>query len=253
MNVVLIPARAGSKGVPRKNIKRLGGFPLVAYSIAAAKLSSTIHQIIVSTDSNEIATLCRNYGAETPFLRPAEISGDLSTNLEFVQHYLKYAKDFNMEIPDLIVQLSPPTPLRDPHLIDAAVKMFKRDIAFWTSLRSAHELSEPPHKMMRVEKDGSLTGFFPFDPRPEYFNLPRQMFSKAYHPDGYVDIFRPDVVMSGLLFGDKIMPFITKHVTEIDSPDDFEYLEYVIEKRGHPLLDYLKSNFERYRHAQYQI
>ena len=101
--------------------------------------------------------------------------------------------------------------------------------------------------MMRIGKDGSLTGFFPFDPRPEYFNLPRQTFPKAYHPDGYVDIFRPDIVESGVLFGDRIMPFITKHVIEVDRPEDFEYLEYIIKSKGHPLLSYLDSNFGRYK------
>ena len=86
----IIPARGGSKEVPKKNIKPLGGFPLMAYSIIASKLSSRIERTIVSTDSQEIADIALSYGAEVPFLRPAEIAQDHSTDLELIQHAISW-------------------------------------------------------------------------------------------------------------------------------------------------------------------
>src|SRR3989344_4048865 len=120
--LALIPARGGSKSIPRKNIVNLGGFPLIAYSIAAAKLAQRIDRIIVSTDSQEIAEVSKKYGAETPFMRPAEYANDTSPAIEFFQHTLKwFAENENYE-PDYMVQLFPTTPLRDPTLVNQAIE-----------------------------------------------------------------------------------------------------------------------------------
>lgn len=237
MNIALIPARSGSKGIPRKNIKLLGSFPLIAYSIAAARLCKEIGWVVVSTESQEIAETAQYYGASIPFMRPEELALDTSTALDYMKHAIGWLYNNNYKV-ELIIQLLPTTPLRDPDILSTAIKGFDRG---YTSLRSAHELAEPPQKMMQVEY-GCFTGFFPDDHRPEYFNLPRQTFPKAYHPNGYIEIIRPGIVSNcDVLFGSMIMPFITPYTIEVDQPEDFEYLEYLIEKRGHPLLDYLKS------------
>lgn len=241
----IIPARGGSKGVPKKNIRFLGGFPLIAYSIAVSRLSSDIERTIVSTDSQEIADIALSYGAEVPFLRPAEISQDHSTDLELFLHAIDWFKENEKIVPDLLIQLRPTTPLRTAEELNCAIRFIKgNDKA--DSLRSAHELSEPPQKMLQICKNGFFKGFFPDDPRPEYYNLPRQSFPKAYQPNGYVDIVRPDFVQEeNKLYGPNILAFITSFVNEVDKPDDFEYLEYQLAKLGNPIYEYLKKEFRR--------
>jgi len=240
--VAIIPARSGSKGVPKKNIRPLAGYPLIAYSIAASIFCKNIQRVVVSTDSKEIADIAEYYGAEAPFMRPSELAQDRSPNIDFILHALDWFKDNEGNEPDLLVQVLPTTPLRDPLLMSQAIQtMISNNKA--TSLRSVHELPEPPQKMMQI-RDGYLVGFFPNDPRPEYYNLPRQTFPPAYHPNGYVEIIKTDFVRSGGgLFGSHVLAYITPVTVEIDRQEEFEYLEYFIEKRGHPIYDYLKRHF----------
>jgi CMP-N-acetylneuraminic acid synthetase len=242
--IAIIPARSGSKGVPGKNIRPVFGYPLIAYSIAAAKLSKKIHRVMVSTDSETIAEVAKRYGAEAPFLRPQHFAQDQSPDIDFVIHALDWMRIHKDQEPELLVNLRVTTPLRDPGIIDAAIQsLASRPGA--TSLRSVHPLSEPPQKMMGIE-NGFLVGLFPQETRPEYFNLPRQSFPPAYHPNGYVDIYRPAFVReNNLLHGPKILGFITPVTTEIDRPEDLQYLEFQISRQGHRLLDYLKEHYKQ--------
>ena len=243
--IAIIPARSGSKGVPKKNTYLLGGYPLVAYAIVAAKLSKEISRVIVSTDSKEIAEISGYYGAETPFLRPAAISGDKSTDKEFVEHAMNWFEKSEGKIYDYFVHLRPTTPLRHPGVIDKAVIEIKGNKDS-TSLRSIHELAESPHKVFQINNYGYLKGFFPDDPRPEYYNLPRQTFPKAYFPNGYVDIIKIDFVKkSGFLHGPNMLGFLTSRVAEVDGIEDFEYLQYQMERCKNPVYEYLLKNFPR--------
>lgn len=246
MIVGIIPARSGSKGVPKKNIKLLGGYPLIAYTITAAKQSKEIDRVIVSTDSEEIAEIAKIYGAEVPFLRPKELSTDKSSDMDFVLHALDWFKKNEDIEPELLVHLRPTTPLREPSLVDEAINALKNHNTA-SSLRSVHEMAESPRKAFEIN-NGFLVGMFPNDTRPEYYNLPRQSFPPAYHPNGYVDVLRPDFIMKhNNLHGPKILAFITPFSVEVDMPEDFEYLQFIIEKKGHPLCETLKS---KYTHGQ---
>jgi len=242
MIISIIPARSGSKGVPKKNIKLLAGYPLIAYSIIASKLSSRIERTIVSTDSQEFAEIALSYGAEVPFLRPEEISKDDSLDIEYVKHALEWFQTYEGNLPEYLVILPPPTPLRDPILIDTAIeKIIQNKDA--TSLRSAYETRESPYKLFEI-KDDFYVGMFPDDPRPEYYNLPRQAFPPVYHPNGYVDIIKSQTVMNlGSLHGPRILSFITPDVGELDRPEDFDFIEFVLGKRKNPVYEYLKKNF----------
>ena len=232
--------------MPKKNILNLGGHPLIAYSIAAADICRDIERVIVSTDSQEIADIAKCYGAEVPFLRPPELARDNSPGIDYIRHALDRLRDNEDCRPEHLVQLLPTTPLRDPHILSDAIKVIASD-SNATSLRSAHELPEPPQKMMGIE-NGFLVGLFPDNPRPEYYNLPRQTFPPAYHPNGYVEIIKTDVIRKHEgMFGHKVLAYITAHAVEIDRIEEFEYLEYLIEKKGHPLHDYLQSNFPEYK------
>jgi len=238
----LIPARCGSRSVKNKNIKLLAGYPLIAYSIVASKLSTKIDRTIVSTDSAEYAEIAKHYGAEVPFLRPAEYATDTSTDMDFFRHLIGYLLSKEGITPDYIVHLGPTIPLRDPVVIDEAInKIVSNEIA--TALRSVHQVI-PAHKLFSIRR-WFLEGLFPNDPRPEYYNLPRQTFTPNYKGNGYVDIVIPKTIKdTGTLHSTRILPFITEDVGDLDTLDDFEFIEWRLQKYGNVVYDYLKENYE---------
>lgn len=239
--LALVPARGGSKGVPGKNVRPVEGFPLIAYSIAAARLAKRVDRTIVTTDDPGIAEAARRFGAEVPFMRPAELAGDKSPDRGFVVHALEWLEREEGWVPDLVAHLRPTTPLRDPAVIDAAIAALLEDPRA-TSLRSAHELPEPPQKMFGIGPEGWFEGLFPHDPRPEYYNLPRQTFPPAYHPNGYVDILRSAFVRSGeSLHGPRIKAFVTETTVEIDTAADLELLEFRVRRWSSPVMDHLRA------------
>lgn len=227
--VAIIPARSGSKGVPGKNINLVCGKPLLAYSIAAARLTGKIGRIIVSTDSEYYAKIAREYDADVPFLRPIEISCDSSTDYDVIKHTLDWLQTKEGYQPKYLVYLRPTSPLRDAAYIEAAIERIdKNDNA--TSLRSIHEMSETSYKTLEIE-EGYLkcvcTGLFDI----ESANQPRQAYPRTYHANGYVDIVKSSyVVKNKKVFGDKVIAFVTPPIVEIDTIDDFYYLEYQITK-----------------------
>lgn len=242
--IAFIPARAGSKGVVNKNIRELHGFPLLAYSVAAATLSSEISSVVLSTDSTQIAEIGAKFGAYIPYIRPSLLAQDNSLDIEVIRYHLHWLIEQDKDLPRYIAYIRPTTPLRDPSLINQAIQKI-RDHSTATSLRSVHELPEPPQKMMGFEGD-FLTGLFPQDSRKEYYNLPRQTFPPAYHPNGYIDIFDSShILQTNSLFGEKVLGLITPHCIEIDTPADLEYLEYYISRYGSQnfVLQYLTEYF----------
>jgi N-acylneuraminate cytidylyltransferase len=225
--VALIPARAGSKGVPQKNIKLLGGRVLLAWSIAACLRSATIDRVIVSTDSAEYAALSRELGAEAPFLRPEGISGDRSTDYEFVAHALDWLATESGE-PEYIVHIRPTTPLRDPQLIDDAVNAFIAAPQA-TALRSVHEMSESAYKTFEMAEGGRLKRLGANNTELDAANNARQEFPNTYQANGYVDVLSSAFIRkSCLLHGNHVLPFITPLVIEVDTLDDFAHLEFQI-------------------------
>jgi len=230
--IALIPARAGSKGIKDKNISLVNGYPLIAFSIKVALACELIDKVVVSTDSNEISNIALSYGAEVPFLRPIELSNDLSVDIEYVKHFLDWCYLNNINLEHLVL-LRPTTPLRCTELIEAAIYSIVNNSKA-TSLRSVHELTEPPQKMLRIN-NGFLDGFFQEDERKEYFNLPRQSFQPAYQPNGYIDIVKPSCIVDSL-FGDYCLPFITDTVVEIDTTENLEYLRYITKRDGYEYL-----------------
>jgi N-acylneuraminate cytidylyltransferase len=240
--VAVIPARSGSKSVVDKNIKLLGGHPVIAYSIVAAKLANGIDRVIVSTDSVEYASIARKYGAEVPFLRPPEISGDNSTDYEWIKHLLDWMQNKENFLPSYLVHLRPTTPLREINYIDMAIDLIKKT-KYATALRSVHEMSESAYKTFEIEGDylksvGSNS--FALDAS----NDPRQSFNKTYQANGYVDVIKTEyVIENNKLHGDRVIAFVTPRVVEVDTPDDFDYLEYQMAKN--PVI--VKKLFERKR------
>lgn len=239
--IAIIPARGGSKGVPGKNILPILGHPLIAFSIVASLQSKAISRTIVTTDSEEIAEIARKYGAEVPFLRPAEFANDTSTDRDFLVHAMKWLKENEKIEPEYIVHLRPTTPLRDPRIIDEAIRLIQNTPEA-TSLRSAHIASKTPYKWFEMDEHGYFKGIRHNDPRPEYYNLPRQSFPSVYDPNGYVDVvLASQVLSSNSVHGPRILGFITPFCHEVDSLDDLLFQKYLAEKYGSPLLSFLEG------------
>ena len=214
-----------------KNIRKLSGKPLIAYSISAAIKSKLIDRVIVSTDSEKYASISKDYGAEVPFIRPNEYSGDDSTDYDFVKHLLDWLAKNGGNTPDYIIHLRPTTPLRDPSILDSAIEKFMNNIEA-TSLRSAHEMPESAYKQFELDDKyfkTICTGNFDLDNA----NNSRQSFAATYAPNGYVDILKTSHILSKkLLHGNRVMGYITDYTAEVDTEEDFEFLEWQINKNN---------------------
>ena len=233
----IIPARSGSKGIPDKNIKQLDGKPLLAHSIEQAKQSSYIDQmkVVVSTDSENYANIARTHGAEVPFLRPSEISGDLATDDQFILHMLNNLNDDF----DLILQLRPTQPKRSTHDIDNCLKIMIEKLEY-TSLRSVIPIEKSPFKMYTI-KDRKLLPLY-----PDKCNMPRQALDTCYLHNGYIDIVRVNIIKKlGSLLGDNIYPYVMKDTDTVDIGEekDWPIRETFLEK-GYIIFDNMFSSSE---------
>ena len=233
----LIPARGGSKGVLKKNIKQLHGYPLIAYSIIACRMSNNIDRVIVSTDDKEIANIAFKYSAEVPFLRPTEYASDSATDIDVIKHY------FGEVGGSEVAYIRPTTPLRDPDKLDAYIQTyFEEQKSKATGVRSMHMLPESPYKMLKISKSGKCTGFFRgYKGNKNYTNLPRQVFPPAYQPNGYIDIVKKATILDGTTFGNRVLPIITDFVLEVDTQDQFDLLQYKLNSNDHVLLEELNK------------
>lgn len=239
--LALIGSRSGSRGVPGKNIRLLAGHPLMAYSIMAARKTAGIDRVIVSTDSKEYADIAKGYGAEAPFLRPAELSQDDSRDDEFIWHALDWIKNGGFPLPELVVHLRPTTPLRDPETIANAIEFFSRQRIACHSLRSVHAMAESAYKCFEISYGclysvehimKSREYMFRGYREPDRGNSPRQLFPSTYTANGYVDVLRVSIIHRyAPIHGESIAGFVTPLVTEVDCEEDFEYLEWQVAKR----------------------
>lgn len=234
--IALIPARGGSKGVPRKNIKLLQGHPLISYSITACKMSSLIDKIVVSTEDDEIAEVAKSYGAEI-LKRPEEYAQDNSSDWQVINHF------FQLYDVDDVAYVRPTTPLRNPENIDNCIEFYFDNRHRMSALRSMHELPESPYKVFKLGEEGYCEGFFEdFDGIKDYTNLPRQKFPKAYQPNGYLDITKRETIESGnSAFSTKILPYESEFITEVDAQYEFDLLTNQLEIQENVLLESLNQ------------
>lgn len=210
----LIPARSGSKRIPRKNIMPLNGKPLIAYTIETAKKSKYINKVLVSTDSKEIASVARRYGAEVPFLRPKSISQDDSTEMQFLEHALEWFLEYENYEPDLIVLLYPTSPFRKPESIDRAIEETRKHPEA-DSLRSVRLCSEHPYKMWTIE-DGYLKPFVKAKDS-NIHTLSYHLLPQVYIQNASIYITKPSTLRDKKSpVGDKIVPFVMDQLESID-------------------------------------
>mgnify|MGYP005644939821 CR=1 FL=1 len=231
MNILcIIPARSGSKGIKNKNIKYLGDKPLIAWSIDHAIKSKHNMRIIVSTDSEEYAKIARKYGAEVPFIRPKEISQDLSTDLEFLKHCVDYLKENEKYEPDFIVQLRPTYPSRKVSILDETIDIFIEKRNEFDSLRTVFPFDKSPFKMYTLDGDNLNPLFRNLGDLKEPYNHCRQNLPNAYLHNGYIDILNTNLIKDGIISGEKIYGYVMdrSEYHDIDSIEDFELVEKLI-------------------------
>jgi len=223
--IAIIPARSGSKSIRNKNIKTLVNKPLIAWSIEACLKSKQISKIYVSTDSKKYANIAKKFGPVEILYRPKNLSTDHSTDYEMIKHAISNI-DYEYEF---IAHIRPTSPLRKLRDLDSAIKGFKK--SKFNSLRSVHEMPETSYKSVEII-NGELKSLKNLKLNMDELNAPRQNFSKTYSPNGVIDIYKKKfVIKNKLLFGKKVKAFETSFSPEIDSIEDFRYVEFICLKK----------------------
>jgi len=226
--IAIIPARGGSKGLPGKNIRLLNGKPLIAYTIEAALKSKNISRVIVTTDSNEIADIAKQFGAEVPFLRPSFLAEDNSTAIDVYLHAFRFVKEKYSLKENKFVVLLPTTPLRDSEDIDSAMELFYKEKC--DTLISVKEAEIPPgwyliknikNRLENADLDGNLT------------MSNRQCSSKYYVPNGAIYILDYEILEEKRTYYTKnTIPYVmsAEKSVDIDNILDFEFAEFLFKK-----------------------
>lgn len=220
----LIPARGGSKGVPNKNIKLLGGKPLINYTIEAALEAKVLSDLVVSTDSKRIAEISEKAGANVPFMRPSELATDTSPSIDTVIHAVEFFEAKNIHF-DAVCLLQPTCPFRTAEDVRGAVKMFKNKTA--DSLISVREVPHQynPHWTFEVDENGE---YLQISTGEKEIITRRQELPKAYHRDGSIYIVKTDVLLKKRsLYGEKIAFYLSQNPIDIniDTLADWEKAE----------------------------
>lgn len=234
--LALIPARGGSKRLPDKNIMPLCGRPLIAHSIESARDSKYVDRVIVSTDSPRIAGICHGLGAQVPFLRPAKIAGDKTSDYPVIAHVLKWLEQKENYFADIVVWLRPTVPLREKDLIDRCIETLvarKTD-----SVRSVRNVGRfHPYWMLKVKKNGLAQPFLKGKTIDKYYQ--HQLLPELFEHDGYCDVIlskninrrcAPTQTLQGM-YG-KTMAVVINHdgrpVVNIDTHEDFQLAETLL-------------------------
>tara|TARA_B100000315_G_C14553653_1_gene577077 strand:- start:59 stop:745 length:687 start_codon:yes stop_codon:yes gene_type:complete len=219
----VIPARGGSKSIPKKNIQLLNRKPLLQYSVEYSLKCDLVEKTIVSTDSKEIAEVAKNCGAEVPFIRPSELARDDTPDYPVFRHALDYLeKEYNVNI-DLIILLRPTSPLRPPGLIERGIKLFDK-YPDSTSIRCVTFTSEHPYRQW-IKNGNYIKGLIENVHEP--YNLERQELPVVYFQSGDIEIVKRQTLIDGSISGNKVLPLIINHqeMYDIDYEHDLKRAE----------------------------
>jgi len=220
MNIAIIPARGGSKRIPRKNIKEFHGKPLIAYSIEAAKASKCFDRIIVSTDDLEIAEVAKKYGAEVPFLRPDNISDDYATTLDVINHAVKYCTSQGMNL-EYVCCIYATAPFLLPEFLKKGLTSLQNNNSLYYAF-SATKYSFPIQRAIKLVND-KVEMF-----EPQHLNTRSQDLIESYHDAGQFYWGKVDAFLESLPFFDKgsvIVELPRDRVQDIDTPEDWVFAE----------------------------
>lgn len=225
--LTLIPARGGSKGVPRKNVRLVGGKPLIAWSIEAAKGSKAVGDFYVSTDDEEIARVSREHGAEV-LPRPPEFAQDKSPMIGVIQHALATCREKHGVEYEYFLLLQPTAPMRNSGDIDEAMRVLRDTGA--DSVISVYQVEDAHPSRMYLIEDGRLR---PYSEEPP--GSLRQDLPKVFHRNGAIYACRTSLIREqGRLWGGKLVPYIMpkKRSVNIDDPDDLAIADFLMGGTG---------------------
>ena len=220
MKVAIIPARGGSKRIPRKNIKPFHGKPMIAYSIEAAKASGCFDKVIVSTDDSEIAEVATTYGAEVPFLRPKEISDDYATTMDVMEHAIRWCKSEGWQV-DVVCCLYATAPFILPEDLQKGYELICDDTVQFVF--SATSFPFPIQRAIKLDEQGSVSMF-----SPENEKVRSQDLEEAYHDAGQFYWGQTTAFLNKLsIFSphSKVVLLPRFRVQDIDTPEDWELAE----------------------------
>ena len=224
--LAIIPARGGSKGLTRKNVKDLVQKPLIAYTIESAKNSKYLDRIIVSTDDDEISSVSKSYGAEVPFIRPIELAQDDTPGIEPILHCLNWLLIEQDYVPDYVCVLQCTSPLRNNHQIDEAIEeIFEKNA---DSIISVYESDKSPYWMKKIE-NGKLKSFL--YKNKDYTR--RQDIPKTYMLNGAIYICKTKLLIKNRSwYSENTIPYIMDKNTSVDIDDinDFRFVEYLMKE-----------------------
>lgn len=227
--LAVVPARGGSKSIPRKNIRPLAGHPLLAYSIAAGLQAGSVTRVILSTDDEETADIARGYGAEVPFLRPSGLATDTTPDLPVFQHALAWLESEEGYRPDVVVQLRPTSPVRPVDCVDMAVRTLLANPEA-DSVRGVVPSGQNPYKMWTINVDDHLEPLLSND-LEEPYNMPRQELPQTYWQTGHIDAIRPAVIKEkNSMSGNVILPLLIDpmYTVDIDTLRDWQRTEWLM-------------------------
>lgn len=228
----VITARGGSKSIPRKNIKELGGKPLIAWTIEAAKASGVFDRIVLSTDDQEIAEVGKRFGVEVPFMRPPELAQDTTPTLPVLQHAVTWLKEREGYWPDAVLILQPTTPLRKAEHIRGAVELFQKSGA--DSVVGVVEIpSNYSPYWAFVENSEGWSELFIGGPIKKRIRRRQDFSRKTYAPNGAIYLFKTGLLFDAAdpnFYGDRVRlyPIEEKWSVNIDSPEDWMLAEFAI-------------------------
>lgn len=233
--VALVPARAGSKRLPGKNVRCLAGHPLLAYTIAAAQDSGVFARVVVSTDCDHTAAIARHYGADVPFVRPRELAGDLALDVAWVGHALEALRaPAGPDGPfEAFAILRPTSPFRQADTIRRAWRQFVADLAA-DSLRAVQRCSQHPGKMWLVRGQAArrLVPLLPFAYHQQpWHSHPTQALEEVYVQNASLEIaWTRTVTQGGSIAGEAVLPFLTQGYEglDINQPDDWDKAEQLV-------------------------
>lgn len=238
MNIAVIPARGGSKRIPRKNIKEFCGKPIIAYAISAAKESGLFDRIVVSTDDDEIATIAKQFGAETPFIRPIELSNDYTPTVPVVSHSIEICRELGWKVDDVccIYPCAPFVEVRD--LVGVHQQFIKSRSNYCFPVT---EFPSPIQRALNILSDGKIHPYF-----PDFKNTRTQDLEPAYYDAGQFYWGKAEDWLRDLSIHGNAMGYIIPNyrVVDIDSAQDWLRAEFIYQAINNSRKQITGNNYE---------
>lgn len=229
----IIPARSGSQSVKHKNVIKVNGRPLIAYTILVAKKILKVDKVLVSSDSKKYLNIAKKYGADLLHCRTKKNSSNTATDMDFFREIIEFYKDSSNKLPKFFLHLRPNCPIRKVNILNKAIKIFLKKQKNHSSMRSVSKMSETSYKTFEI-KNSLLKGICGKSYNIEEMNKPKEFFKKTYMANGYIDILKVNnILKKNILHGQRAIPFLIKDpVVDIDSKNDLLFAKYLISKNS---------------------